>query len=183
MGENGVCSWSQDIVEWDTRLCVCVSDIQVCRFWASDGHLWWNVNGVDVVDSSPLPSFISFDRARVRLQDRRDLWEGHHLDVFDLNWLFASLPLLCVWGPADCVRKRDRGLKCFSFIGFKEDGEEVQTLAPQCNHICQHDPFLSAFELSFDSLISLCPGTCWQNVHCWLNKPLSNVYNLIFLIC
>lgn len=35
---------------------------------------------------------------------------------------------------------------------------EVLTLALQCNRICQHDPFLSAFQLRFDSLILLCPG-------------------------
>lgn len=54
---------------------------------------------------------------------------------------------------------RTDALVRFSFIGFKEDwGGEVLTLALHYNRICQHDPFLSAFQLCFDSLILLCPG-------------------------
>lgn len=75
-------------------------------------------------------------------------WEGGGV-LFALNWLpasyffiilfflFACAEQLASWLYQEAVSSRGY----FNFIGFKEYREEVFTLAPQYNRICQHDPF------------------------------------------
>lgn len=75
-----------------------------------------------------------------------------------LCFCYLLLPL-CMGSAAGWLyQEAVSGLGYFNFIGFKEDLREVGTLAPSVQSHLSAWSFLSAFQLSCDSLILLRPG-------------------------
>lgn len=103
------------------------------RYLSSSFHLFWSLK-------------CSKHNVSVR---RREQWERCHPDVFVLNRLCACYFFIILFFLLECAvllagwlyQEAVSSPGYFNFIGFKEDWEEVCTLAPQCNRICQHDPF------------------------------------------
>lgn len=98
-------------------------------------HLFWSLSGLNIVC--------------VCVWEEEGSSERCHPDVFVLNWLPASYFFIILFFLFECAallagwlyQEAVSSPGYFNFIGFKEDGEELCTLAPQYNRICQHDPF------------------------------------------